>query len=133
MKLDKFDLNENVFIIAEISANHGHDIKIAKDTIKAAKESGADAIKIQTYTADTLTIDCDNEYFTLNSGTIWDGMTLYDLYKEAYTPWEWHSEIQSWKYRKYRVGNTGNAELKIQEMQSWKYRKCRVGNTGNAE
>ena len=72
MLIDKFDINEKIFIIAELSANHGHDINIAKDTIKAAKEAGADAIKIQTYTADTLTIDCDNEYFKLDSGTIWD-------------------------------------------------------------
>jgi len=96
MLIDKFDVNEKVFIIAELSANHGHDINIAKDTIKAAKESGADAIKIQTYTADTLTIDCDNEYFKLASGTIWDGRTLYDLYSEAYTPWEWHKELMEY-------------------------------------
>lgn len=88
--------NEKVFIIAELSANHGHDINIAKETIKAAKESGADAIKIQTYTADTLTIDCDNEYFKLDSGTIWDGRTLYDLYSEAYTPWEWQKELMEY-------------------------------------
>lgn len=88
--------NGKVFIIAELSANHGHDINIAKETIKAAKESGADAIKIQTYTADTLTIDCDNEYFKLDSGTIWDGRTLYDLYSEAYTPWEWQKELMEY-------------------------------------
>ena len=87
------DSHSRTFIIAELSANHGHDINIAKETIKAAKESGADAIKIQTYTADTLTIDCDNEYFKLDSGTIWDGRTLYDLYSEAYTPWEWQKEL----------------------------------------
>lgn len=96
MKIDSFDINAKTFIIAELSANHGHSIQIAKDTIKAAKESGADAIKIQTYTADTLTIDCDNEYFTLNSGTIWDGRTLYDLYKEAYTPWKWQKELKQY-------------------------------------
>ena len=72
------------------------DINIAKKTIKAAKEAGADAIKLQTYTADTLTIDCDNEYFKLSSGTIWDGRTLYDLYSEAYTPWEWHKELMDY-------------------------------------
>ena len=93
MMIDYLDINKRVFIIAELSANHGHDINIAKETIKAAKESGADAIKIQTYTADTLTIDCDNEYFKLDSGTIWDGRTLYDLYSEAYTPWEWQKEL----------------------------------------
>ena len=96
MLIDKFDINEKIFIIAELSANHGHDINIAKDTIKAAKEAGADAIKIQTYTADTLTIDCDNEYFKLESGTIWDGRTLYDLYSEAYTPWEWQKELMEY-------------------------------------
>lgn len=84
------------FIIAELSANHGHDIQIAKKTIKAAKESGADAIKIQTYTADTLTIDCDNEYFKVKGGTIWDGRTFYDLYSEAYTPWEWQRELMEY-------------------------------------
>ncbi|MFV0520494.1 MAG: pseudaminic acid synthase [Lachnospirales bacterium] len=96
MKIDNFDLNEKTFIIAEMSANHGHDINIAKETIKAMKEAGADGIKLQTYTADTLTIDCNNEYFTLSSGTIWDGRTLYDLYKEAYTPWEWHKELMEY-------------------------------------
>lgn len=90
------DKLSKVFIIAELSANHGHDINIAKETIKAAKNAGADAIKIQTYTADTLTIDCDNEYFRLDSGTIWDGRTLYDLYSEAYTPWEWHKELMDY-------------------------------------
>lgn len=90
------DDKSKTFIIAELSANHGHDINIAKNTIKAAKEAGADAIKIQTYTADTLTIDCDNEYFRLDSGTIWDGKTLYELYSEAYTPWEWQKELMEY-------------------------------------
>lgn len=93
MNIGGFNIANKVFIIAELSANHGHDINIAKETIKAAKEVGADAIKLQTYTADTLTIDCDNEYFKINSGTIWDGRTLYDLYEEAYTPWEWQEEL----------------------------------------
>lgn len=84
---------KRVKIIAELSANHNQNINIAKDTIKVAKQVGADAIKIQTYTPDTLTIDCDNDYFRLNQGTIWDGTTLYKLYKEAYTPWEWHKEL----------------------------------------
>lgn len=90
------DGQSETLIIAELSANHGHDINIAKETIKAAKDAGADAIKIQTYTADTLTIDCDNEYFKLHSGTIWDGRTLYDLYSEAYTPWEWQKELMEY-------------------------------------
>lgn len=82
-----------VFIIAELSANHGHKFENAVETIKAAKRAGADAIKLQTYTADTITIDCNNEYFQIQKGTIWDGKTLYDLYKEAYTPWEWQPEL----------------------------------------
>ena len=82
-----------VYIVAEISANHGHNIEIAKKTIKAAKDAGADAVKIQTYTADTITLDCDNEFFQIKQGTIWDGTTLYKLYQEAYTPWEWHKEL----------------------------------------
>ncbi|MFZ7133089.1 MAG: pseudaminic acid synthase [Eubacteriales bacterium] len=96
MNIDNFELGSRIFIIAELSANHGHDIEIAKKTIKAAKESGADAIKIQTYTADTMTIDCANEYFKLNQGTIWDGRTFYDLYTEAYTPWEWQKELMEY-------------------------------------
>lgn len=86
-------MDNSVFIVAELSANHGHDIQIAKDTIKAAKNAGADAIKIQTYTPDTITIDCDNDYFQVKQGTVWDGTTFYELYKEAYTPWEWHQEL----------------------------------------
>ncbi|MBM7606297.1 pseudaminic acid synthase [Metabacillus crassostreae] len=96
MLIDHFDITKKVFIIAEMSANHGHDINIAKETIKAAKEAGADAIKLQTYTAETITIDCNNEYFQVKQGTIWDGRTLYDLYKEAYTPWEWHEELMDY-------------------------------------
>ncbi|MFX0560698.1 pseudaminic acid synthase [Tepidibacillus infernus] len=94
MRIANFDIDTQVLIIAELSANHGQDINIAKETIKAAKEVGADAIKLQTYTADTLTIDCDNDYFKLNNGTIWDGNTLYSLYEKAYTPWEWQKELK---------------------------------------
>lgn len=94
MLIDTFALSEKVLIIAEQSANHGQKLEIAIETIKAAKRAGADAIKLQTYTADTLTIDCNNEYFTdVLKGTIWEGRKLYDLYKEAYTPWEWHEEL----------------------------------------
>jgi pseudaminic acid synthase len=98
MKIDNFNIDNNspCFIIAELSANHGHNIEIAKKTIKAAKESGADAIKIQTYTADTITIDCDNEYFKIKQNTIWDGITLYKLYQDAYTPWEWQKELKEY-------------------------------------
>ena len=80
------------FIIAEMSANHNHQLSVALDTIKAAKKAGADAIKIQTYTADTLTLDCDKPDFVCGKG-LWEGETLYNLYKKAYTPWEWHKEI----------------------------------------
>ena len=81
------------FIIAELSANHNGDLDIAIETIKAAKKTGADAIKLQTYTPDTITIDCDNEHFQINEGTLWDGKTLHQLYGEAYTPWEWHKRL----------------------------------------
>lgn len=80
------------FIIAEMSANHNHRKEIAIETIRAAKKAGADAIKIQTYTADTLTLDCDKPDFVCGKG-LWEGETLYNLYKKAYTPWEWHEEI----------------------------------------
>lgn len=83
----------STFIIAELSANHNHKKEIALESIKAAKEAGADAIKIQTYTADTLTLDCDNEYFQIKQGTLWDGTNLYKLYQQAYTPWEWHKDL----------------------------------------
>lgn len=86
--------NHSVFIIAELSANHLHNFDLAVDTIKAIKESGADAVKLQTYTPDTITIDSDNEYFQIDQGTIWDGKTLYQLYQEAYTPWEWQPKLK---------------------------------------
>ena len=81
------------YIIAEMSANHNQSFDQAVKIIEAAKEAGADAIKLQTYTPDTLTIDCDNEYFRIK-GTLWEGKTLYELYKEAYTPWEWQPKLQ---------------------------------------
>ena len=80
-------------IIAELSANHGGDLKITLETVRAAKRAGADAIKIQTYTADTITLDSKKKYFKINQGTHWDGMYLHDLYKEASLPWDWHAEI----------------------------------------
>lgn len=93
MKISNFELGKGkVFIIAELSANHGHNIEIAKETIRAAKRAGADAIKLQTYTADTITIDCDKDDFLIK-GTIWEGRKLYDLYREAFLPWEWHQEL----------------------------------------
>ena len=81
------------FIVAEMSANHNGNKQVAIETIKAAKRAGADAIKLQTYTADTITLDCKSEDFKIKQGTIWDGGYLYDLYKRAYTPWEWHEEL----------------------------------------
>lgn len=82
-----------VLIVAEMSANHNGSLKIAIETIKSAKRAGADAIKLQTYTADTLTLNCNKPDFVINNGSIWDGRRYYDLYQEAYTPWEWHEEL----------------------------------------
>lgn len=94
MKIGEFNLQtDGTYIIAELSANHNGSLQIALDTIKAAKECGANAIKLQTYTADTLTLNSVNEDFIVSGGTLWDGKTLYELYKWAYTPWEWHKEL----------------------------------------
>lgn len=86
--------NSPAYVVAEMSANHNMDFNRAKEIIKAAKESGADAIKIQTYTPDTITIDSDMPAFRTNG--IWEGRTLYELYGKAYTPWEWQSELQEY-------------------------------------
>lgn len=86
------------YLVAELSANHGHDIEIAKKTIAAASEAGADAIKLQTYTPDTLTLDVDTPVFRVGGNTLWDGQKLYELYKEAMTPWEWHAELQEYAH-----------------------------------
>ena len=94
MKIGTFDLEKDgIYIIAELSANHNGNLQNALDTIKAAKEIGADCIKLQTYTADTITLDCKKDDFMINQDTLWDGKYLYDLYKEASTPWEWHQEL----------------------------------------
>lgn len=94
MKIGSFDLEKDgVFIIAELSANHNGSLQNALDTIKAAKEIGANAIKLQTYRADTITLDSKGDDFMIKGGTLWDGKSLYELYKEAYTPWEWHKEL----------------------------------------
>lgn len=84
---------DKTLIVAELSANHHGDKRIAIDTIKAAKRAGADAVKLQTYTADTITLNCKLSDFKIKQDTLWDGKYLYDLYKEAYTPWEWHQEL----------------------------------------
>lgn len=101
----KFNINKlknerDVYLIAEMSANHAGSIQRAKDIIHAAKDAGADCIKIQTYTPDTITINCDNQYFQIKNGT-WDGENLYQLYGKAYTPWEWQMEL---KQEAERVG-----------------------------
>ena len=88
--------NNPTFIIAELSANHGWNIENAKKIIKSAAEAWADAIKLQTYTADTMTIDCEKSDFQINSGTARDGKNLYQLYGEAYTPREWHKELKDY-------------------------------------
>lgn len=81
------------YIVAEMSANHLQDYDRAEAIIRAAKAAGADAVKLQTYTADTITMDCENEYFQIKQGTIWDGTTFYKLYQEAFTPWDWRPRL----------------------------------------
>lgn len=94
MRIKNFEINtfSNVFIIAELSANHNGSIETAIETIRAAKRAGANCIKFQTYTADTITLDSNKDDFIIDD-TIWNGRKLYDLYQEAYTPWEWHEEL----------------------------------------
>ena len=82
-----------VYVIAEMSANHAGKLENALALIEEARKAGADCLKIQTYTADTITIDCDNEYFRIHGG-LWDGYKLHDLYKDAFTPWEWHAQLK---------------------------------------
>lgn len=86
---------EPVYIVAELSANHNQDFEKAVRMLHAAKEAGADAVKLQTYTPDTMTIRSDKEYFRIRGGTLWDGRTLHDLYAEAYTPWEWLPKLKA--------------------------------------
>lgn len=83
-----------VYIVAELSANHGQDLNRAVETIHAMKEAGADAVKLQTYTPDTMTINCDRAEFRIGKGSPWEGKMLYELYGEAFTPWEWHPTLQ---------------------------------------
>ena len=84
---------KKTFVIAELSANHGHNIDIALESVVAAKEAGADAIKLQTYTADTLTLNCNKPEFMADPNGLWSGYSGYQLYQEAYLPWEWHEAI----------------------------------------
>lgn len=94
MKIGTFNFNtDGTYIIAEMSANHSGSLQTALDTIKAAKECGANAIKLQTYRADTITLNCQKDDFMVTGGTLWDGKNLYELYEEAFTPWEWHKEL----------------------------------------
>lgn len=95
-KIGTKDVGEDypVFIIAELSANHLGDFDLAVETIKSMKESGADAVKMQTYNPDTMTINCDNDYFRIRQDTLWDGPTFYELYKKAYMPWEWQPKLK---------------------------------------
>ena len=91
----KFRYPDHAFIIAELSANHGGSLDVCLQSVRAAAEAGADAIKVQTYTADTITLDCDSDLFQIKQGTLWDGTTLHALYAEAQMPWEWHGPIQA--------------------------------------
>lgn len=91
--MEYFKNLKSIFIVAELSANHNGSLDTAIETIKAAKIAGADAIKLQTYTADTITIDSAKNDFIINNGSIWDGDNYFNLYKKAYTPWEWHEEL----------------------------------------
>jgi len=93
MKIGNHKTEQRVFVIAEISANHSGSLQIAKDSIYAAKEAGADAVKLQTYTPEWMTIDIKKDDFIIKGGTLWDGKTLFELYKEAMTPLEWHEDL----------------------------------------
>lgn len=102
MSTNNLRINNNIigpgnptYIIAELSCNHNQNYENAIKLVHAAKEVGANAIKLQTYTPDTITLDCDNDYFKIKSGTLWDGLTLYELYSKAYTPWKWHEGIKN--------------------------------------
>jgi pseudaminic acid synthase len=95
-KISDFDFKQTskTFIIAELSANHNQNFEIAAKTIEAAKAAGADAIKLQTYTADTITLESNKEYFKIKGDSLWKGKTLHQLYQEAYTPWEWQPKLK---------------------------------------
>ena len=90
----QFWRGNNCYIVAELSANHGKSFNRAAELVRKAWEAGADAVKLQTYTPDTITLACDNDYFCIK-GTIWEGKSLYELYNEAYTPWEWQPKLKT--------------------------------------
>ena len=95
-KIGEKEIGENnpAFIIAELSANHMNDFDVAVKTIEAMAEAGADAVKFQTFTPDTITLNCDNEYFQIKQGTVWDGQILHKLYDDAYMPWDWQPKLK---------------------------------------
>jgi len=96
LKIGKHNIGAGhpVYIVAELSANHNHDFDRAAKLVQAAKDVGADAVKLQTYTAETMTIASDQEYFRIGGGTLWDGRSLYALYAEAFMPWEWQPKLK---------------------------------------
>ena len=95
MKIADFEIGkEKTFIVAELSANHNGSLDLAVKTIEAAARAGADAVKLQTYRADTITLNSDNENFIIKGGSLWDGLTYYQLYDKAYTPWQWHKTLK---------------------------------------
>ena len=98
MVIGSHDLSKKAFIVAELSGNHGGDIKKAYELIKAAAEAGVDAVKLQTYTPDTITLNSNKKYFQTDENGLWAGKTLYELYSEAYTPWEWHKELRDYAH-----------------------------------
>lgn len=98
MVIGKVDTSKKAFIIAELSGNHGGDINKALKLIKAAADASVDAVKLQTYTPDTITLNSNKHYFKTNSNGLWAGKTLYELYSEAYTPWSWHKELQDYAH-----------------------------------
>ena len=113
------NLNQT-FIVAELSANHNGKLSVAKETIKAAKRAGANAIKLQTYTADTLTLNSSNTDFTIKGDSIWSGQNLYTLYQNAYTPWEWHAEMSNAAMKAGKhVGTEVPAALSIKIAGLW--------------
>jgi len=101
--MKEFKIGENVLIVAEVSANHNGSYELAEKIVRAACESGVDAVKLQTYSLDEITIDSNKKWFQVNVNEAWKGRTLMDLYKIAYTPWEWHSKLKKIAEEEYGV------------------------------